>query len=676
MREFFSKLWTFLTTTWIGVSLLASTLFVSFTIGAFVLSKKFSSLCPIGIWAFLLVVFLFIYLRNPKRRFFRIFSVTISCWLLSFGAPTYFVDFQIPGYGRLLLFQDGLPMIAHIVVLVLCSVLLLFDFLERRPVLPDEKGKNESGENISIGGINMGAANISAGHDVNISQSFMNTGTNQEDDRDIFLNLSASMLQIGSQDSGIHSPNGRLHIERLFINNLIEASDICSFAIMGEPGAGKSGVLHDLALRFQEQGRTVIYLIANRLSSSSIGSLRNEIGLTALPENVLGNWNLNGNPGYFLIDAMDVSRAEDSVSVLLDLITLVKESETGWKIIATVREYDLRHNVRMQQVFSGMPPIAEFSADDFQSVCHFVVPQLGTEDRESLEEQYPPLGVVHSSASPELSTLLNNLFNVRLVVDLLSTGIQPCDLVPIQTQLELLDRYWCERVSASPGSQEVLLLQRACQAMLDEKTISCSSSSIVGTQSKSLQTLLSRNVLRTHQHNSDLISFSHQILLEYAIARLIFRTDTDSLLHLLDSDYSILFSARPSLQLHFEHLWYLGHDRLAFWEATQSLGKHTNIPLIGKIVPLVVAAEHAGEYEDVSYIIDLLTSQEPENIRIAEFLFQHLIGSIIATSETSLDDCSPRPWAELLDRISEVSDFTKIFYDSERLLGHLVLKCQ
>jgi hypothetical protein len=68
-------------------------------------------------------------------------------------------------------------------------------------------------------------------------------------------------------------------IRRSCTQELERAAEEKSILIVGEPGAGKTGALHDLVESFMEEDRDHAFLAVDRLAARSLGYLREEIGL-------------------------------------------------------------------------------------------------------------------------------------------------------------------------------------------------------------------------------------------------------------------------------------------------------------------------------------------------------------------------------------------------------------
>lgn len=162
--------------------------------------------------------------------------------------------------------------------------------------------------------------------------------------------------------------------------------------VVGDPGAGKSGALHDLVEILHGEQCDVIFFAVDHLDASSIYTLRNEIGLMHELEEVLKNWP-GMEPGFLVIDALDAARSEASARTFRDLISKALKLEARWRVIASIRKFDLRYSQQLQQLFSGQPP-TEFPEREFAKVRHLNIPLLGDEE---LSKSYRSHGILPSS---------------------------------------------------------------------------------------------------------------------------------------------------------------------------------------------------------------------------------------------------------------------------------------
>jgi hypothetical protein len=153
---------------------------------------------------------------------------------------------------------------------------------------------------------------------------------------------SRSTAHVLSEFSKIRVGNTEVKIPRPVINSLQAAANEGSLLVVGEPGAGKSGVLYEFAQSFLERGQDVVFLAVDKLDATSSGTLRNEIGLEHDLVDVLNNW-VSQQPGWLVIDALDAARS--GVQMFRDLIAKVRKTSDRWRVVASIRKVRpaLRH---------------------------------------------------------------------------------------------------------------------------------------------------------------------------------------------------------------------------------------------------------------------------------------------------------------------------------------------
>ena len=90
-----------------------------------------------------------------------------------------------------------------------------------------------------------------------------------------------------------------------------------SFLIVGEPGAGKTGVLVGLADHLQAKGREILLL---KVSPSGLTGLKSDLGLCHQLRDTLENWP-GTDPAYLLIDGLDEARGGVALHEYRELIS-------------------------------------------------------------------------------------------------------------------------------------------------------------------------------------------------------------------------------------------------------------------------------------------------------------------------------------------------------------------
>jgi len=134
-------------------------------------------------------------------------------------------------------------------------------------------------------------------------------------------------------------------IRRDVFDPLMSAAEATSLLVTGEPGAGKSGVIYELAKSLEEGGGDVLFLSVDRLPVSTASELAAELRITKDLVDVMANWE-GEDPGYVIIDALDAARNFSAQIIFRELIASILGLGGRWRVVASVRKYDLRYSVQ------------------------------------------------------------------------------------------------------------------------------------------------------------------------------------------------------------------------------------------------------------------------------------------------------------------------------------------
>ena len=446
-----------------------------------------------------------------------------------------------------------------------------------------------------------------------------------------------------------------IKIQRDSTEAIIQAVKKDSLLVVGEPGAGKSGALHDLVEAVKSTEQDCVFLAVDRLSSRSLFELKGEMGLDHEFLEVLDNWP-GLRPGILVIDALDAARGNLAGQMLRDLIRQVLERQGRWRIVASIRKFDLRHAAEVRPLFSGSTETG-FQDEEFMGICHVKVPRLSNDELSQVRSQSGDMNSLIQSAAPELSKLLRVPFNLRLLAELLGGGATVCELHPIKTQLDLLDRYWSYRVvreDAYADDRETIL-RKTCESMVKARTLRIDRADIADAQfGPHINDLLSNELLIEWRQDRYVIAFAHHVLFDYAVARLLLRGTPENFVRRLIKDPELALVIRPSLVFHFRHLWLVDSDHELFWKVVLEIMNVNEIPEIGKLIGPSVVAESASQLSDLETLCLALEEPITEKETAAEGVLKHIVGALTAetTEQVPLVGPDAGPWCKLLERVS------------------------
>jgi hypothetical protein len=464
---------------------------------------------------------------------------------------------------------------------------------------------------------------------------------------------------------------GHVTIERTCVKPMFEAAGSGSFLILGEPGAGKSGALYQLAEELSDQGYDVVALRADRLSAGEADFINRTIGLDGDFLRSLRRWP-GEKPGFLLIDALDAARSEASSESLQDLIRMVRrpsaQNETlsrPWHVIASVREFDLRYAASLQDLFEGKLMAGEelVHPTEFKKVRHLYVQRLNAGELEQVWMRSPDLKELYQMLPPDVQPLFRNPFYLSLAAQLLTDGATPAELGLIRSQMELLDRYWKRRIlSGSQRNRKEALLRRIVERMVElgaMRILRRDVEQIAPMWLDTLDILISDNVLTdwpdapTGKPKTHELAFPHHILFDAAVERLVLRVPAAELALRLASERPLVLAIHPSLLMHFHHRWEVDDERRDFWDAALRLEAEKSVPEIAKIIGSTVAAERLLTTSDVTLLLTALKTDQEARQKAATQALQHLIGAAMAIGdENRLIGETAAPWSALAERAS------------------------
>ncbi len=434
-------------------------------------------------------------------------------------------------------------------------------------------------------------------------------------------------------------------IQRPYVPVLQDAADSGSVLVVGEPGAGKSGVLYPLFETLKDEGRYVVLLAAQHPPFSSLGSFRDELQLDHDAVDVLANW-----PGQehavLLVDALDAARTDESAQALRTLIREVQRCADRWSVIATIREYDARYSSELDAIFRGTPPdgpTPPLGGPHFSRVRHVVIGRLTDDElRQVGDTGAESLATLISSAPEAVTELLRVPFNLWLAAELLHGGAEPRAIRSAGSQLALLDLYWKERVlqghSPRDGPAREAVLRDVVRAMVSGRALHADRDLVATVEAgPHISDLLSAGVIvewQPSQHRpprSATLALSHHVLFDYAVARLLLRRSVDRFVGFLEGDLGFVLLGRPSLVMHFHHLWAAAAPSAEeFWETVLAVCRSAVIPDIGKLVGPGVAAEMGMVIDEFEPLLGALMDPNDPVREAAESALAHCVRALLA----------------------------------------------
>jgi hypothetical protein len=481
-----------------------------------------------------------------------------------------------------------------------------------------------------------------------------------EDDIARLKRYSVATVGYLAHQSRILVAGAEIHIRREVVDHLKAAVEANSIVVVGAPGSGKSGVLHDVAEALSNEGRDVVCIGVDQIAANSLGELRNELALQHELLDVLLNWP-GERVGVLIIDALDASRGDRAGNALLTLMREVIGAKGRWHVVASIRKYDLRYNQELKELFHRelqQEAVSEFRDPEFFGQQHVNVPLFSDAERTVICRQAPALEELLISAPRELDELLRVPFNLRMMADILGSGVDVAELRPIRTQNELMRRYWLYRVvGRSGGNLRERVVSQISHQMIRSRRLTIDRQAVLQPGlSEALEQLLSGHVLMERQTAGSItplrqtLVFAHHILFDFAASQLYLPSDNEDLVALLAVDVDVFLMIRPSIAMRYEQLW--REDRSGFWDLLFRICRAEQIPAFGKVIGATVVADSVLTINDLEPLTTALRSPDASRRADAETLFRHVVGALAAGAATSIAGGSAGPWAALLEEVT------------------------
>lgn len=458
--------------------------------------------------------------------------------------------------------------------------------------------------------------------------------------------------------------DARLTIERAAWPAFRSAVETRSALLVGEPGAGKSGLTYRLALSALEAGRDVVFIPVDLLNVDTFSGLQAELGITHGLADVLANWP-GSDRGLLILDALDAARKPETQKLLREVVgQVLRHGETRWNVVASVRKYDLRQGTEWSAMFRGRPPAPDHADPEFSGVAHVSVGRLSNTEVSQIAGTLPALEDLYARASPKLRDLLQNIFNLHLLADLLSSGVARSDLSEITTQSELLDSYWRYRVRREDGRHDdrETALTVIANRMIDTQELRVLRADIRPyVIADALVDLERQGILHAEDQggrpNEDVLLFNHHVLFDYAVARLIFLRgrQPDRLVGLLSARRELSLMLSPSLTLALSDAWNTGLDRKPFWELAFALGGTNDLPGVAQLAAPTVVVEHTKDLADLTPVLEAL-KQTGARKDAAENVARNIVGALFVRMKAGVPLVGPSagPWMEFADQLASL----------------------
>jgi hypothetical protein len=423
----------------------------------------------------------------------------------------------------------------------------------------------------------------------------------------------------------------RVHIRRPITDALCAMLEQGHVALTGEAGLGKSGAAAAAAKTLKARGWDVL-AASHRTRGASVETLASI--LKHVRPHTRGAIVIDGLEAWF-----DPQHAQ--LQRLLEAAT-----EAHWNVLASVRTFDLTWSTSLRQLFRGSPH-PEYRISALGDVRHVYVPTLRPGELEQIAAQ----STVLHEARLVIPWPLSSPLDLWILAKVVEAGGTSEEIGRTATPWHLRELFWERRTAPhASGAQE--LLQRLSAYMLDHQSLRVPVEDAVGQGERAVfQLLLQAEVLVSERDSgtgAELVSFSNELVLDLALARLHRRTIRTvprwDWWRSPDLDATDIYG--------IERQWHEDVDRAAFWTTAMDKASR-NAPLLERMRVAWVAAAWTKAFVDLEPLYASLRSEEHGRRAAAETCLRDLVSAAGGIRDI---DASPRhAWAQLALRCSELA---------------------
>ncbi|MFH6937093.1 SMEK domain-containing protein [Flavobacterium sp. FlaQc-30] len=368
--------------------------------------------------------------------------------------------------------------------------------------------------------------------------------------------------QEGSQDKPcqelVEANTGFIIRREALLQKLFDFSTQGNSLVAGGPGYGKSFMIDALQREYNKNEIPCFVIRINELIdgddvevSGLLGVKNSWLEKLAIVQDTAGEIK-----PLLIFDALDTAKDERlKARIYQHLRNAMKKLSGGWNVLVCCRAYDASKSLILQELF----PAVLFGNEAKNR--YMEIPQLDEKELHDIFFTYPEIRNAAENCTADLRRLLLVPYFLGLFQQIVSNQHgDALRLTGITAEWQLLGYFWKVRVESS----------RSCDFFAHKLTSSLAAVPSLVAKTYNVLTLehahdfeeLSRQHIITEHRN--LVSFTHNILLEYAVNRYLMHEQLDEQIRFIRENEKLPFLFRQSFIYFYSELWDSSPD--LFWE--------------------------------------------------------------------------------------------------------------
>jgi len=412
--------------------------------------------------------------------------------------------------------------------------------------------------------------------------------------------------------------------------------------IVGKPGIGKSHSLRRLRERLKQNSIPQLFIPVEDLGEGHESDFQHLLKYEgSLVDNLRSAIAPGSEHGVLIIDGFDAMRDAAAQQRLLDVIKELRVAlKDTWNVLVAVRTWDATKSQSLIRIF----PVSDLKTQNRRDLeCrYFEIPDLS--ESEILASGIPDIQATYRSGGAGFQALLKTPFFLWLLEKLIRGGENAASLSSIASETQLLQRFWSLAIGSKAALKKEHVVRTVVTKMVDQKSLGALKASVYDPSFDSeWQELLSSEIFQENGPNSQRVSFSHNILFDYAVSAVLIDPDVNGLKKFIEADESRPLFLRPSLIYFLTSIWH--EDRSLFWNVfwlvlpsdSHKLRLFARLLLPSVVVnessslkdfePLVVAraSNRTGSVQAVLHVLQVYQYSGFKNYRLWAELLESLI---------------------------------------------------